>query len=77
MGVGYKFCNAKIIISLFQDLEKIIQRDFFPDLAKLRAQKEYIEAVEKNDLVRMRELALRYAATGRSRPDTETPTPCM
>lgn len=57
-------------------MEKIIARDFFPDLAKLRAQKEYMEAMEKNDLVKMRELALKYAATGNDRRKTDTPTPC-
>ncbi|XP_071485470.1 splicing factor ESS-2 homolog [Diadema antillarum] len=58
------------------DLEKIIQRDFFPDLKKLKAQKEYMEAMEKNDLVKMRELAIKYASTDRtSRPGTSGITP--
>ncbi|XP_022103754.1 protein DGCR14-like [Acanthaster planci] len=62
--------------TFLEDLEKIIQRDFFPDLSKLKAQKEYLEARERNDLVRMRELALKYAGTGQTRrPDADTPTP--
>ena len=64
-----------------QDLEKIIQRDFFPDLKKLKAQKEYMDAMERNDLLKMRELAIKYASTCRtSRPGTSlTPMPgkCM
>ncbi|XP_038056598.1 splicing factor ESS-2 homolog [Patiria miniata] len=61
--------------SYLEDLEKIIQRDFFPDVSKLKAQKEYLEARERNDLVRMRELALKYAGAGQTRPDTATPAP--
>ncbi|KAG8146267.1 hypothetical protein E2320_012628 [Naja naja] len=34
--------------SYIQSLEKIIQRDFFPDVEKLRAQKEYLEAEESD-----------------------------
>lgn len=49
-------------------MENIIQRDFFPDLEKLKAQNEYLEAVEKNDVIKMRDLHLRYS--GR-RPTTE------
>lgn len=58
------------------DLEKIIQRDFFPDLKKLKAQKEYMDAMERNDLVKMRELAIKYASTcNTSRPGTSSITP--
>lgn len=49
-------------------MEQIIQRDFFPDLEKLKAQNEYLEAVEKNDVVKIRDLHLKYV--GR-RPTTE------
>lgn len=55
-----------------EDLEKIIQRDFFPDLPKLKAQKEYLEAKQKNDLVKMRELALKFATT-EQQSSTSTP----
>lgn len=47
---------------------KIIQRDFFPDLEKLKVQSEYLDAMEKNDVIRMRELHLKY--TGK-RPPTQ------
>ncbi|XP_076346064.1 ess-2 splicing factor homolog [Tachypleus tridentatus] len=54
-----------------EELEKIIQRDFFPDLSKLRAQNEYLEALEKNDIVKLRELVAKYCPrTGVSRPGT-------
>lgn len=43
-----------------QDLEKIIERDFFPDLPKLRAQLEYQQALEDNDVVKLRDLQLKY-----------------
>lgn len=46
----------------------IIQRDFFPDLEKLKAQNEYIEAVEQNDRKKMRELYEKYSL---ERPNTE------
>lgn len=39
---------------------KIIQRDFFPDLEKLKVQNEYLEAMERNDVIKMRELHLKY-----------------
>ncbi|KAE9413155.1 hypothetical protein Angca_004554, partial [Angiostrongylus cantonensis] len=45
-------------------LEKIIVRDYFPDLPKLKAQAEYMDAVKRNDIAKMRELQLRYH-TGR------------
>lgn len=51
-----------------QEMGKIIQRDFFPDLEKLKAQNEYLEAMERNDVSKLRELHLKYS--GR-RPPTE------
>ena len=35
-------------------VEKIIERDFFPELDRIRARTEYIEASERNDAVAMR-----------------------
>lgn len=51
-----------------EEMGKIIQRDFFPDLEKLKAQNEYLEAMERNDVTKLRELHLKYS--GR-RPPTE------
>ncbi|XP_026130450.1 splicing factor ESS-2 homolog [Carassius auratus] len=47
-----------------ESLGKIIQRDFFPDVSKLKAQKDYLEAEENRDLEWMREVAIKY---GKSR----------
>ncbi|CAN8015051.1 unnamed protein product [Ixodes persulcatus] len=39
---------------------KIIERDFFPDVPKLRAQNEYLDALEANNITRLRELQEKY-----------------
>lgn len=61
-------------------MSKIIQRDFFPDLEKLKAQNDYLDAVEKNDFPRLREIYAKYSGrrfqevTGSESPATfETP----
>ncbi|KAM8960089.1 splicing factor ESS-2 homolog isoform 2-T2 [Pelodytes ibericus] len=46
-----------------QNLQKIIQRDFFPDVEKLRAQKEYLEAEECGDLEKMRQLSIKFGSS--------------
>uniref|UniRef100_A0A1A7WP07 DiGeorge syndrome critical region gene 14 n=1 Tax=Iconisemion striatum TaxID=60296 RepID=A0A1A7WP07_9TELE len=57
-----------------QSLEKIIQRDFFPDVTKLQAQKDYLEAEESGDLERMREISIRYGSSlTKSTPRTSVP----
>lgn len=43
-----------------ENLEKIIVRDYFPELPKLQAQSEYLEAVARNDQFKIRELHIRY-----------------
>lgn len=42
-------------------MSKIIQRDFFPDLEKLRAQNEYLEAVENKDLAKIQQIRAKYS----------------
>lgn len=55
-------------------MEKIIQRDFFPDVSKLQAQKDYLEAEESGDLERMREIAIKYgSAMAKYTPRTYVP----
>lgn len=54
--------------SYIEKIGDIIQRDFFPHLEKLKAQNEYIEALEQNDTKKMRELYEKYSF---ERPRTE------
>ncbi|CAI9570347.1 unnamed protein product [Staurois parvus] len=56
-----------------ENLQKIIQRDFFPDVEKLRAQKEYLEAEESGDLEKMRQIAIKFGTSGKL--SRETPLP--
>lgn len=44
-----------------QELGKIIQKDFFPDLEKLKAQNEYLDAMERNDMIKLREIYSKYS----------------
>uniref|UniRef100_A0A0A9YSI1 Protein DGCR14 n=1 Tax=Lygus hesperus TaxID=30085 RepID=A0A0A9YSI1_LYGHE len=46
-----------------EEMGKIIQRDFFPDLEKVKAQNEYLDAVAKNDFVKVREIYTKYNKT--------------
>lgn len=60
--------------SYIESLEKIIQRDFFPDVTKLRAQKDYLEAEENGDLEKMREIAIKYGSSlSKSTPRSTAP----
>ncbi|GCC34521.1 splicing factor ESS-2 homolog [Chiloscyllium punctatum] len=54
------------------NLEEIIQRDFFPDVEKLRAQREYLEAEENGDMEKMREITIKYGSSLR-KPNSGTP----
>ncbi|OCT98287.1 hypothetical protein XELAEV_18010517mg [Xenopus laevis] len=57
-----------------QNLHKIIQRDFFPDVEKLQAQKEYLEAEECGDLEKMRQISIKFGSNlGKSTRDTPLP----
>lgn len=59
----------------YQGLQTVIQRDFFPDVEKLQAQKEYLEAEENGDLERMRQIAIKFgSALGKM--SQEPPPPC-
>jgi len=46
---------------LFQSIGKIIERDFFPDLEKWKAQKDYLDAVQQNDTKKLREIYEKYS----------------
>lgn len=66
--------QSQIPVSLLQSLEKIIQRDFFPDVTKLQAQKDYLEAEDNGDLERMREISIRYGSSlTKSTPRSSAP----
>ncbi|KAM9194972.1 splicing factor ESS-2 homolog isoform 2-T2 [Dugong dugon] len=45
-----------------EGLQTVIQRDFFPDVEKLQAQKEYLEAEENGDMERMRQIAIKFGS---------------
>jgi hypothetical protein len=56
-----------------QHLEQIIVRDFYPDLPKLKAQAEYLDAVRTNDVVKLREIQIKY---GPKRGNMKSPSIC-
>eukprot|EP00750_Incisomonas_marina_P015845 INCI1873.1.p1 GENE.INCI1873.1~~INCI1873.1.p1 ORF type:complete len:742 (+),score=142.04 INCI1873.1:49-2226(+) len=56
----------------------IVQRDFFPDLPKLKAQLDYLEASERGDSDRMQEISSMYTRSLRRKLNGDgeaTPTP--
>ncbi|XP_076041055.1 ess-2 splicing factor homolog [Oratosquilla oratoria] len=44
-----------------RELEKIIERDFFPDLENLRDKLEFVRAKENNDIDKLREFYIKYS----------------
>nr|XP_025046327.1 splicing factor ESS-2 homolog [Pelodiscus sinensis] len=65
---------AAVLRNRALSLEKIIQRDFFPDVERLRAQKEYLEAEESGDLEKMRQIAIKFGSSlGKSSKETPAP----
>ena len=60
-----------------EKLEKIIVRDFYPDLPKLREKQEYLDALQRNDTEKLRQLHLKYTkrTPGTLRPASMLPTP--
>jgi hypothetical protein len=54
-------------------LETIIERDFFPDLEKLKVQQIYMQAVKTNDYDTLRDLYSKYSIR-RNRLEQQTPS---
>ncbi|GIY48106.1 splicing factor ESS-2 homolog [Caerostris darwini] len=50
-----------------EKMEKIITRDFFPDLPKLKAQNAYLDAMAKGDIARIQEIQMAYRLTDSTR----------
>ena len=55
-----------------QSVEKIIAKDFFPDIARLHAQAEFLDAVERKDVQKLWQIHHKY-----SRPKTGVVTPSI
>ncbi|XP_069476041.1 splicing factor ESS-2 homolog [Ambystoma mexicanum] len=68
--------NKKVLNeeSYIESVQKIIQRDFYPDVEKLRAQNEYLDAEECGDLERMRQIAIKFGSSlGKFSRDSPAP----
>ena len=63
------YMTTPIVPYIIQSLKTIVCRDFFPDVPKLEAQLEFIEASESNDYDKIREISERFSTT------THTPAP--
>ncbi|XP_023309523.2 splicing factor ESS-2 homolog [Lucilia cuprina] len=83
LGIVKKKAKPKILTEekYIEEISKIIQRDFFPDLEKLKAQNDYLDAMDQKDYARMESIRAKYSGrkpTERNRsmtPDTfETPS---
>ena len=63
MGIVKKKSKPKILTEekYIEEISKIIQRDFFPDLEKLKAQNDYLDALEQKDYARMESIRAKYS----------------
>lgn len=42
-------------------LDKIIEKEYFPQLKKMQAQKEYLDAVARKDITKIKELQIKFS----------------
>lgn len=46
------------LYTYFQVLDKIVERDFYPELTRLKLTTAYVEALDSNDVERLRQIQL-------------------
>lgn len=69
-AVKSKRSKSKILDedTYIKEVGEIIERDFFPYLKNLKVQNEYLDALEQNNVIRMRQVYEKYSS---DRPTTE------
>lgn len=82
-GVHFNRQNKPVKVldedTFIEKLEKIIEKDFFPDLERLKVKQAYYEAIKANDYNKIKELHTKYNnLLAKSDPDkSATTTPSM
>ncbi|KAK2706243.1 hypothetical protein QYM36_016325 [Artemia franciscana] len=53
--------NVKLLQLFLKKLSDIIERDFFPHLEKLKVQSQFLDAVESNDIAKLKQIYEKYS----------------